>query len=110
MRAIQFILATIMWLAILIMLLMLLTSPGWAHSEWITEQDRRSIDGIPCCNQHDCDLIHPKRVIETPTGYLVDRKIHIPFKHAQPGEDGYYHRCRYPDNRTRCFFTPGGGV
>ena len=109
-RTVRFILATIMWAAILITLFMLLTSPGWAHDSWINRGAYTDQNGIHCCGPNDCDLIHPSRVVSTPSGYLIDRTLHVPYSQAQPGEDGYYHRCHYPDNRTRCFFTPGGGV
>jgi hypothetical protein len=99
---------------------LLIVQPAYAHDLWINHGNYASpIDGVHCCGENDCRQLPDEDVSVGPAGYslLLGRPDGasgnvvetVPYKEAQPSEDGHYWRCKRYDGSRRCFFAPMPG-
>src|SRR5262245_56439849 len=92
-------------LAFAIMILAMALARGHADADWIARDRYFSW----CCGVNDCAAIDPKRVKESPGGFVIDwgggATEAIPYAEAIPlSIDGRLWVCRKPDMTRRCVF------
>ena len=95
----------------LVLTLLFLVSPAFAHDHWINQGKYRSpVTNVLCCGKEDCVEVDKDNISVTPGGILIkDINEVVPFKEVIPSEDGRYWRCHKFDGTRRCFFAPVGG-
>jgi len=84
--------------------------PAQGHSSGDMTYPLRCCFGTP---QHgDCGPIEGVNQVEhRANGWFIKQTGEtIPFDKTEPSQDLRFHRCKKPDNTTRCFFAPGSGT
>jgi hypothetical protein len=111
--------------ALLIAVILLVSSSAAAHDLWINHGQWRNPQGQWCCGEGDWGVVlDPEKSVTTiPGGYHVHGAVQIdgyspegnstvavdatiPYSQRLPSPDGQYWLYKQPDNTPRCFFAP----
>jgi hypothetical protein len=93
---------------LLIVVVIAIESPVWAHDWWGNGGEVDQITKMLCCGQKDCREVPADDVIEPGADHrwhFKDTRFAIDATRTMPSPDGRYWRCIW-NGEIKCFFAP----